>query len=70
MKIVKKNQQKIVIFTAVNKSCILHGRVFARGTCNLAGKMKELPTLSRVWPTLKPNNESCFTTFSLDCFNR
>ena len=28
MKIVKKNQLKIVIFTAVKNSCILHGRVF------------------------------------------
>ena len=28
MKIVKKNQLKIVIFTAVKNPCILHGRVF------------------------------------------
>ena len=28
MKIVKKNQLKIVIFTAVKNRCILHGRVF------------------------------------------
>ena len=28
MKIVKKNKQKIFIFTAVKKNCILHGRVF------------------------------------------
>ena len=28
MKIVKKNQLKIVIFTAVKNLCILHGRVF------------------------------------------
>ena len=28
MKIVKKNQQKIVIFTSAENRCILHGRVF------------------------------------------
>ena len=28
MKIVKKNQLKIIIFTAVKNFCILHGRVF------------------------------------------
>ena len=28
MKIVKKNQMKIVFFTAVKNRCILHGRVF------------------------------------------
>ena len=28
MKIVKKNQLKIGIFTAVKNRCILHGRVF------------------------------------------
>ena len=28
MKIVKKSQRKIVIFTAVKNRCILHGRVF------------------------------------------
>ena len=70
MKIVKKIQLKFVIFTAVKNRCILHGRVFAMGTCNLTGNVKELRTLSRVWPTLKLNNGSCFTTFSLDCFNR
>ena len=29
MKIVKKNQMKIVIFTAVKNRCMLHRRVFA-----------------------------------------
>ena len=28
MKIIKKNQPKIVIFTAVKNRCLLHGRVF------------------------------------------
>ena len=32
MKIVKKVQLKIVIFTAVKNRCKLHGRVFAMGT--------------------------------------
>ena len=30
LKIVKKNQQKIVIFTAVKNHCILHGHVFVK----------------------------------------
>ena len=32
MKIVKKFQLKIVIFTAVKNRCMLHGRVFVMGS--------------------------------------
>ena len=40
MKIAKKNQLKIVIFTAVKNRCLLHGRVFVMST-NLGSTVEQ-----------------------------
>ena len=46
MKIVKKIQLKIVIFTAVKNRCILHGRVFVMvNSLGHAGMLSYLTTL-------------------------
>ena len=39
MKIVKKFQPKIVIFTAVKNRCMLHGRVFVMYGIHGSGRM-------------------------------
>ena len=48
MKIVKNNQLKIVIFTAVKNRCILHGHVFVMFVRNkrlrLSSKVREYTT--------------------------
>ena len=43
MKIVKKNQLKIVIFTAVKNHCILHGRVFVMKILSILDLIQILP---------------------------
>ena len=50
MKIVKKFQLKIVIFTAVKNRCILHGRVFVM--------VKSKQYLELVLPVLQTNMEN------------
>ena len=48
MKIVKKNQLKIVIFTAVKNRCMLHGHVFVMTSSSTSEA-----------PVLKVVNEPC-----------
>ena len=62
MKIVKKFQLKIVIFTAVKNRCILHGRVFVMH--------KALFLTSAVYPGRKTtNNQTSFMMAHLALFD-